>query len=75
MKRTNDYAHNRIVCGVHYPSDIEAGRNIAYMMFGSCWPTRTFRESFPPHVKKPVPVSAFLRSPLPNNPIVPDNPN
>jgi acid phosphatase (class A) len=34
MSRVDDYAHNRIVCGVHYPSDIEAGRNIAYLMFG-----------------------------------------
>jgi acid phosphatase (class A) len=34
MKRAEDYAHNRIVCGVHYPSDIEAGRDIAYLMFG-----------------------------------------
>jgi acid phosphatase (class A) len=34
MKRVDEYAHNRIVCGVHYPSDIEAGRNIAYLMFG-----------------------------------------
>jgi acid phosphatase (class A) len=34
MKRADDYAHNRIICGVHYPSDIEASRNIAYLMFG-----------------------------------------
>jgi acid phosphatase (class A) len=34
MKRADDYAHNRIVCGVHYPSDIDAGRDIAYLMFG-----------------------------------------
>jgi acid phosphatase (class A) len=34
MKRADDYANNRIVCGVHYPSDIEAGRNTAYVMFG-----------------------------------------
>jgi acid phosphatase (class A) len=34
MKRVEDYTHNRIVCGVHYPSDIEAGRDIAYLMFG-----------------------------------------
>ena len=29
-----DYAHNRLVCGVHYASDVEASRNIAYVMFG-----------------------------------------
>jgi acid phosphatase (class A) len=26
MARAAEYAHNRIVGGIHYPSDIEAGR-------------------------------------------------
>jgi acid phosphatase (class A) len=34
MKRADEYAHNRIICGVHYPTDIEASRNVAYLMFG-----------------------------------------
>jgi acid phosphatase (class A) len=34
LARADDYAHNRLVCGVHYPSDIEASRRVAYMMFG-----------------------------------------
>lgn len=34
MQRADNYAHNRMVCGVHYQSDIEAGRRIAYVMFG-----------------------------------------
>jgi acid phosphatase (class A) len=35
MQRADEYAHNRIICGVHYPTDIEASRNIAYLLFGS----------------------------------------
>ena len=26
MARAADYAHNRVVGGIHYPSDIEAGK-------------------------------------------------
>jgi acid phosphatase (class A) len=34
MQRADAYAHNRMVCGVHYASDVEASRTIAYAMFG-----------------------------------------
>jgi acid phosphatase (class A) len=34
MQRADNYAHNRMVCGVHYASDVEASRTIAYAMFG-----------------------------------------
>ena len=34
MVRADNYAHNRIVCGVHYSSDVEASRRVAYAMFG-----------------------------------------
>ena len=34
LARADDYAHNRLVCGVHYPSDIEASRRVAYAVFG-----------------------------------------
>ena len=33
--RTEEYVHNRLVCGVHYASDIEASRKLAYTIFGS----------------------------------------
>ena len=33
--RADEYAHNRLVCGVHYASDIEASRKLAYAIFGS----------------------------------------
>lgn len=28
--RAADYAHNRLVCGMHYPSDVEASKPLAY---------------------------------------------
>jgi acid phosphatase (class A) len=31
--RAGDYAHNRLVCGVHHASDIEAGKDTAYALF------------------------------------------
>jgi acid phosphatase (class A) len=34
LERADDYAHNRMVCGVHYPSDIAGGRAVAYAVFG-----------------------------------------
>jgi len=32
LERADDYAHNRMVCGVHYPSDLAAGREVAYVL-------------------------------------------
>ncbi|HEY1987052.1 MAG TPA: phosphatase PAP2 family protein [Terracidiphilus sp.] len=34
LERADEYARNRLVCGVHYPSDIEASRRVAYAVFG-----------------------------------------
>lgn len=34
LARAEDYAHNRMVCGAHYPSDVEAGRALAYEVHG-----------------------------------------
>jgi acid phosphatase (class A) len=34
LVRADDYAHHRIVCGVHYPSDLEASRRAASIVFG-----------------------------------------
>jgi hypothetical protein len=34
LDRAADYAHNRVVCGVHYPTDTEASRRMAYAIFG-----------------------------------------
>jgi acid phosphatase (class A) len=35
LDRADDYAHNRLICGVHYPSDLEASKRTAYVVFGS----------------------------------------
>jgi acid phosphatase (class A) len=35
LDRADEYVRNRLVCGVHYASDIEASRRIAYAIFGS----------------------------------------
>jgi acid phosphatase (class A) len=33
--RADQYVHNRLICGVHYASDTEASRMVAYAIFGS----------------------------------------
>ena len=43
LARADDYAHNRLVCGVHYASDIEASRRIAYIVFGYMLATPRFQ--------------------------------
>lgn len=35
LERAEEYAHNRLVCGVHTASDLEASRRVAYAMFAS----------------------------------------
>ena len=34
LARAQEYAQHRVVCGVHYPSDIEASRRVASFVFG-----------------------------------------
>jgi acid phosphatase (class A) len=34
LARADDYAHSRVVCGVHYPSDGAASKLTAYSMMG-----------------------------------------
>jgi acid phosphatase (class A) len=43
LARADDFAHNRLVCGVHYPSDIEESRRIAYAVFGYMMATPKFQ--------------------------------
>lgn len=35
LVRAAEYGRNRMVCGVHYPSDVEAGRALAYAVHGA----------------------------------------
>jgi len=44
LQRADGYAHNRLVCGVHSPSDLEASRRIAYAMFGSLMQEPRFQQ-------------------------------
>jgi acid phosphatase (class A) len=43
LARADDYAHKRLVCGVHYPSDIEASRRVGYVVFGYMMATPQFQ--------------------------------
>jgi acid phosphatase (class A) len=42
--RANEYVHNRLICGVHYASDIEASRMVAYAVFGSLTASPKFQQ-------------------------------
>lgn len=44
LNRADNYAHNRLICGVHYQSDTEASRRVAYTMFGFMMANVRFRE-------------------------------
>jgi acid phosphatase (class A) len=35
IARADDFAHSRLVCGDHNPSDVEAGRLVAYALFAT----------------------------------------
>jgi len=43
LARADEYAHNRTVCGVHYPSDVEASRRVAYAVMGYLLATPKFQ--------------------------------
>ena len=34
LARSREYAHNRVICGVHYPKDIEASQRVALVLIG-----------------------------------------
>ena len=44
LARADDYAHNRLVCGVHYPSDIEESRRVALLIFGNMMANPKFEQ-------------------------------
>jgi acid phosphatase (class A) len=33
LQRVAEYAHHRVICGVNYPSDLEASRLLAYSAY------------------------------------------
>jgi acid phosphatase (class A) len=42
--RADEYVHNRLICGVHYASDTEASRWVAYAIFGSMVASPNFQK-------------------------------
>jgi acid phosphatase (class A) len=44
LARADEYAHNRLVCGVHYPSDIVASKYVAYAAIGLMLNNPQFRK-------------------------------
>jgi acid phosphatase (class A) len=46
LARADDYAHSRLVCGVHYPSDLEASKNVAYAMIDLMMIHPQFKQEF-----------------------------
>jgi acid phosphatase (class A) len=42
--RADEYVHNRLICGVHYASDIDASRKVAYAIFGSLVASSRFQQ-------------------------------
>lgn len=43
LARADEYAYHRAVCGVHYLSDVEASRRVAYAVFGYMLATPKFQ--------------------------------
>jgi acid phosphatase (class A) len=46
LERADDYAHSRVVCGVHYPSDGLASKLTAYSMMALIVNNAQFRQEF-----------------------------
>ena len=44
LARADEYAHNRVVCGVHYQSDVEASRRVSYLVVGYMMATPRFQK-------------------------------
>ena len=45
LERADDYAHNREVCGVHYPTDVASGKQAAYAVFGEMMTSAEFQKA------------------------------
>jgi acid phosphatase (class A) len=44
LARADAYAYNRLVCGVHYPSDVQAGRQLALALHAAMQANPRFRQ-------------------------------
>jgi acid phosphatase (class A) len=52
FERADEYVHNRLICGVHYASDTEASRRVAYAIFGSLAASPNFQRDLAAAVKR-----------------------
>ena len=48
LKRAAEFARNREVCGVHHPSDIEAGKKVAEKLYEKLKVNPVFTQEFKP---------------------------
>jgi acid phosphatase (class A) len=46
LARADDYAHSRLVCGAHYPTDLPQAKSTAYTMFGIMLQNPQFQKEF-----------------------------
>ena len=46
LARADDYAYSRLICGVHYPTDLAASKSVAYAMIGIIANDPVFRKEF-----------------------------
>ena len=46
LARADDYAYSRLICGVHYPTDLVASKSVAYAMIGIIANDPVFRKEF-----------------------------
>ena len=46
LVRADDYAHSRLICGVHYPTDVAASKFVAYAMIGVMMDNPQFKQEF-----------------------------
>ena len=45
LERADEYAYNREVCGVHYPTDVASGKQAAYAVFGEMMTSAEFQKA------------------------------
>jgi len=46
LARADDYAYSRLICGVHYLTDVVASKSVAYAMIGIIANDPVFRKEF-----------------------------
>jgi len=52
LARADDYANNRLVCGVHYPTDLAASKVLAYTIHALMTANPRYHKKVPPPASK-----------------------